>query len=489
MAEARFSPDLEKELIHDMAQYSTDPLGWVYYSFPWGEGALAGHEGPDKWQIDILKALRDGLLNLNEAIQIAVASGHGIGKSALVSWLILWSLSTFTDTKGVVTANTSTQLKTKTWAELAKWFPLFIARHWFDLEATSIHAKDPAHEKTWRIDAVPWSKNNTEAFAGLHNQGKRIVIIFDEASAIDDVIWQVSEGALTDADTEIIWVAFGNPTRNTGRFADCFTKNRHRWIHKSVDSRNARMTNKEQIQKWIADYGEDSDFVKVRVRGIFPSASSLQLIPSHLVENGLKRGEEILLEEYSFAARIFGVDIARYGDDSSCIVMRQGLKSELLWRGRGLDTMTVASVVADLENRYRPDAVFIDSGSMGPGVIDRLRQLGRTPVEINFQNKPIDPRFANKRAEMWWLTKEWLEAGGALPSFDVNRNEIRDILRGDLTSPEYGFTPADKILLESKEDMKKRGLPSPDTADGLALTFAAPVVKKQEVSTEMICDI
>ena len=330
---------------------------------------------------------------------------------------------------------------------------------------------------------------NTEAFAGLHNQGKRIVIIFDEASAIDDVIWQVSEGALTDAGTEIIWVAFGNPTRNTGRFADCFTRNRHRWIHKSVDSRNARMTNKEQIQKWIADYGEDSDFVKVRVRGIFPSASSLQLIPSHLVENGLKRGEEILLEEYSFAARIFGVDIARYGDDSSSIVMRQGLKAELLWRGHGLCTMTVASVVAELEDKYRPDAVFIDSGSMGPGVIDRLRQLGRTPVEINFQNKPIDPRFANKRAEMWWLTKEWLEAGGALPSFDTSRNEIRDILRGDLTSPEYGFTPANKILLESKEDMKKRGLPSPDTADGLALTFAAPVVKQQEVSTEMICDI
>lgn len=480
MAEARFTPELEKELIHDMAQYSTDPLGWVYYSFPWGEGALAGHEGPDKWQIDILKALRDGLLTLNEAIQIAVASGHGIGKSALVSWLILWSLSTFTDTKGVVTANTSTQLKTKTWAELAKWFPLFIARHWFDLEATSIHAKDPAHEKTWRIDAVPWSKNNTEAFAGLHNQGKRIVIIFDEASAIDDVIWQVSEGALTDKDTEIVWVAFGNPTRNTGRFADCFGINRHRWIHKSIDSRDARMTNKEQIDKWIEDYGEDSDFVKVRVRGIFPSSSALQVIPLDLVERALARGKTIQPMEYNFAPKIIGVDVARYGDDSSCISLRQGLKGDVIWRGRNIDTMSLADVVASLEDKYKADAVFIDVGNMGAGVIDRLRQLGRSPIEIAFSMRPMDARYLNKRAEIWWRMKEWLDAGGALPTHDVSANNIREDLIADLTAPEYYFTPNGKKVLESKEDMKKRGLPSPDKGDSLALTFASPVLPKQE---------
>ena len=193
------------------------------------------------------------------AILLATSSGHGIGKSSLVSWLILWALSTFPDTRGVVTANTATQLRSKTWAELTKWHNLFVLKHWFSVTATAIFSSDPAHEKTWRVDAIPWSKNNTEAFAGLHNQGKRILVVFDEASAIDDPVWEVTEGALTDTGTEIIWAVFGNPTRNTGRFADCFRKYKHRWKRFQVDSRSARMTNKAQIAQWIEDYGEDSD--------------------------------------------------------------------------------------------------------------------------------------------------------------------------------------------------------------------------------------
>jgi len=185
-------------------------------------------------------------------------------------------MSTFKDTRGVVTANTETQRKTKTWAELAKWFRLcWFASQMFDLTATAIFSVSPDHQKTWRIDMVPWSERNTEAFAGLHNKGKRILLIFDEASAIPDVVWEVSEGALTDEGTQIIWCVFGNPTRNTGRFKGCFAgKTRRRWNRRQIDSRTSVFVNRGQIDEWISDYGIDCDFVKVRVRGMFPGMSA-----------------------------------------------------------------------------------------------------------------------------------------------------------------------------------------------------------------------
>jgi len=168
-----------------------DPLSFVEEGFDWGRGELIGFDGPDKWQRDILLSIKKKLLTVSQAIQIAVASGHGIGKSSIVAWLVLWAISTRIDTKGVVTANTENQLKLKTWAELAKWHRLCLTRELFECSATSLYSKDKNHEKTWRIDMVPWSENNTEAFAGLHNQGRRILMIYDEASSIPDVIWEV----------------------------------------------------------------------------------------------------------------------------------------------------------------------------------------------------------------------------------------------------------------------------------------------------------
>lgn len=206
----------ELELVNDIVSFTHNPYEFVIYAFPWGEGELKEHTGPDEWQKDILVLLGDLLksgVKFDEAfslvIQIAVASGNGIGKSALICWLILWGLSTFEDTRGVVTAGTDTQLKTKTWAELAKWHRLCICGHWFEYTATAIYSRDPEHERTWRVDAIPWNKTRPDAFAGLHNQGKRILILCDEASAIDDIIHETINGALTDLNTEIIFVAFG----------------------------------------------------------------------------------------------------------------------------------------------------------------------------------------------------------------------------------------------------------------------------------------
>lgn len=237
----------QSELVEFLAQFTHDPLGFVYSCFPWGKDELVNYKGPDAWQIEILEKLGKGLINIEEAIRLAVASGHGIGKSALVSWIVLWAVSTHEDTRGIVTANTETQLRSKTWPEVSKWYRMFIGRELFEITATAIFSADKEHEKTWRIDAIPWSKENPEAFAGLHNQGKRILVIFDEASAIIDEIWEVTEGAMTDANTEIIWCAFGNPTRNTGRFYECFHSKHRTWDTKQIDSRTVAISNKRYL--------------------------------------------------------------------------------------------------------------------------------------------------------------------------------------------------------------------------------------------------
>jgi hypothetical protein len=407
---------------------------------------------------------------IQEAVQIAVASGHGVGKSCLVAWIILWAISTFEDTRGVVTANTETQLKTKTWAELGKWHRLFIGSDLFKLTATAIFSADSNHERTWRIDMVPWSERNTEAFAGLHNKNRRILLVMDEASAIPDVIWETAEGALTDSDTQIIWCVFGNPTRNTGRFRECFGRFKARWWNEQVDSRDVSITNKDQFKKWIRDYGDDSDFVRVRVRGVFPRAGSMQFISSDLADEASIREVSVHLHD----ALVLGVDVARFGDDESVIYIRKGRdgRSHAPLRFRGLDTMTLAGKVSEICAQYRADAVFVDGGGVGGGVVDRLRQLQVPVWDVQFGSKADGTGFmqgdsgttyANKRAEIWGSMKEWLK-GGAVPD-DAE-------VRAQLVGVEYGFNVRNEIQLEKKEDMKKRGCSSPDIADALALTFS-----------------
>ncbi len=483
MAESSTSSlSIEQQLADEIVRCEHDPYRYVMFAFPWGEGELKD-KAPRDWQIDILQSIGERLAQGDDresVIREAVASGHGIGKSALVSWIMLWAISTKVDTKGVVTANTETQLKTKTWAELGKWHRLAINSTWFEYTATALFAKDKDYEKTWRIDMVPWSERNTEAFAGLHNEGKRLLLIFDEASAIPDVIWEVSEGALTDERTEIIWACFGNPTRNTGRFKECFGRLRHRWRTQQIDSRTVPGTNKNQIAEWIDDYGEDSDFVRVRVRGVFPRAGSNQFIDTERVDMARERQAAPLKlnDQYFTEPVVVGVDVARFGDDQSVIRVRAGRDAASIkpLRFRGMDTMTLASKVAEvldgsLTRGIRPDACFVDGGGVGGGVVDRLIQMNYDPIEVNFGGKPNDRKYANKRAEMWGNMREWL-LGGSIDPDDIQ-------LEQDLVGVEYNFNMRNEIQLEKKEDMKKRGLASPDDGDSLALTFAFPVAKRQ----------
>ena len=458
---------LDKELAALAAATARDPLAFVLMAFPWGRGELSAFpEGPDAWQREVLSGIGERLgTGGGGVVRDAVASGHGVGKSALVAWIILWAVSTFPDAKGVVTANTENQLRTKTWAELAKWHRLCLMRPWFDCTATALISTQPGHARTWRVDMVPWSERSTEAFAGLHNRGRRVLLLFDEASAIPDPVWEVSEGALTDADTEIVWCAFGNPTRNTGRFRECFGRFRHRWRTRQIDSRTARMTNKEQLAQWIDDYGLDSDFVRVRVLGQFPGNGDGQFIPSGLVDAAMARRPEPAA--YAHAPLVMGVDVARFGSDSTVLTFRRGLLCEPQIVLRDADTMTVAGTVARLFKERGARAVFVDGVGVGAGVVDRLRELGLPVIDAQAGARALRPeRFVNRRAEIWAAMKEWMEHAFLPPS-----PELKD----DLIGPCYGFASSGALRLEKKEDMKKRGLASPDRADSLALTFYAPV--------------
>jgi hypothetical protein len=488
------SPD--EQLIEDIGRFAGDPLGFVRYAYPWGEpGAIELSLGSRTWQSDILQTIGAHLHSEQrfEPLQIAVTSGHGIGKTALIAWISDWAMSTCDDCRVIVTANTESQLATKTWPEVSKWFDLSINSHWWTRTATRIQVKQKGHVDTWRLDRETWSENNTEAFQGLHNQGKRIVVIYDEASSIPDKIWEVTEGALTDESTEIIWIVFGNPTQNTGRFRECFGKFKHRWIRRQIDSRTVEGTNKALLAKWVSDWGEDSDFVRIRVRGEFPRAGSSQFIGGDVVDAARKRD----VGNQAGAYKILSVDVARFGNNQTVIGWRQGLRAKITDKMRGKDTIEVGKQVIMRIILERPRSCVIDGDGIGGGVVDYVRSylpaawhaaglLCQVQKDGTIQlpewwrleefhgGMPAGDQFMyfNKRAEVWGKMRDWLLTG-----------EIPDDaeLADELTGPEYFHSNKNQIQLEKKDDMESRGVSSPDNGDMLAMTFGVtPMLKTRD---------
>ncbi len=467
----------EHMLHKDMGRFFADPYGFVMYAYEWGVGELERFDGPDEWQKDFLiswgNTIRengfDGHVPV-KPVRKARVSGHGIGKSALTAWIVDFIMSTRPYCKGTVTANTSAQLETKTWAEVAKWTRRCITGHWFSV-STGRGSMKMYHKKfreSWYCAAQTCREENSEAFAGQHAVNSTSFYIFDEASAVPDKIFEVAEGGLTDG--EPMFFLFGNPTRNTGKFRECFKVMRHRWDTAQIDSRDVKITNKAQLQEWIDDYGEDSDFVRVRCRGIFPRAGVMQYIPSDIVEAAAEH-PGYHRSVYDHAPKLLGVDVAGEGDDQSVIIRRQGIVASGLRKFRELNTMQLASIVATEIKEWEPDAVFVDMVGIGAGVVDRLHQLKyKHVIGVNAGHKASnDNKYFNLRTEMWGLMKEWLEAGAMIP----NDTELRD----DLIGPEYGYDPREREQLERKKDMKLRGLASPDSGDALSFTFAQPVSK------------
>jgi hypothetical protein len=324
---------------------------------------------------------------------------------------------------------------------------------------------------SWFLRALTAQNEKSESFAGQHAANSSSYYIFDEASAIPESIWQVAEGGTTDGEPH--WFCFGNPTRNSGRFFEsCFGREKHRWKVRSIDARESGITNKTQLAEWVTEYGEDSDFVRVRVRGIPPRAGDLQFIDSERVWEAQKRRVAALADE----PLVVGVDVARGGMDSNVICYRRGvdarsLRAEKIPGEQTRDLTLLVSKLAGLLSdglRGQPIAMmFIDGAGVGAGLYHRLSQLGyRNVTEVQFGGAPPDAHYANMRSFMWGKLKDWL-LRGSIP--DDTQLEI------DLTGPGYFHDRKDRLVLESKDDMKERGLASPDYGDALALTFAQPV--------------
>jgi hypothetical protein len=459
--------DEADDLVEQIMACTNSPLDFVRLTFP--------DITPERWQAEVLKEVGDQLeenarLGRFKPIQIGICSGNGIGKSTLMSWIILWTLITFEDSIGVATAGSEAQLRVRLWGELARQFAQLPdeLRTQFELAATAIYSKQNNH--TWRVDARAWSPLNQESFSGVHAYRRRVLVVYDEASMIAEPIWRATDGMLNDAETQTIWIVAGNGVRLDGRFRQCFPGQKFAglWKTYSVDSREVSLTSKEAIAEKIEFYGVDSNYVRVHVRGLFPTASAMGLIPADVVEAAAAR------EPFTHPADpvLIGVDPASgHSTDAAAIVVRKGLdaKSYPIWRSTTTDPIALAYEVMRIANEVSADAIFVDQGGLGEGTVSRLRELG-APVHGVFaagkSNGAGDVRCGNMRAQCWTMMAAWLRAG-AIP---------RDAtLMAELTTPEVSEGPLG-LLIEKKEHVRERlGGSSTDSSDALSLTFAYPI--------------
>lgn len=465
-----------------------DPEAFVMFAFPWGQpGTPLEHQtGPRKWQRRWLRRIKAQIQDANNKnangivaamLRAAVASGRGPGKSALLSWLVLWMLSTRLGSSTIVTANSESQLKSRTWAEVGKWHTLAINSHWFEKQSMALKPApwfDELLKTQLKIDtgyyyaqAQLWSEETPDAFAGVHNH-QGVFVIFDEASGIPAAIWKVSEGFFTEPIVNRFWFAFSNPRRNTGAFFECFHKNRDFWETQNLDSRTVEGIDLAVFESIIRQYGPDSDEARIEVYGQFPRQGDKQFISRELVDLAATR--EVVPDVG--APLMMGCDIARFGDDECVVRFRQGADARSIppIRWKSMDLVYSANRIAEAIQKYNPDAVCIDGGGVGGGVVDILKSLGYRVHEVQFGGKSEDGRWANKRTEIWARQRDWLGKG----CIDSEQR-----LMDDLAGPEYDFAKgSDKIGLETKERMKSRGMHSPDDGDALALTFAVQVARK-----------
>jgi hypothetical protein len=439
-----------KELTDVVLSWRNDPVLFVRDMF--------GGK-PTEQQAALLAAAGD------PGAHVAVKSGHGTGKSTALAWLMLWGLVCFgNDYKAPCTAPTKHQLEDILWAEARKWRPRMLEpwKSYLCITADKISMEGlPGYAA-----ARTGRKENPEALQGFH--AGELLFLIDEASGIDDTIFTVARGSLSTPGARVVMTS--NPTRATGFFHRAFHADRDRWKTITFSGEDSPLVAPEYVKEMEDEYGRDSDIFRVRVLGEFPSGGDLQFIKTADVEAAFARAYPPGV--YDRAPRVLGVDVAAYGGDRTVIVERQGLRARVLWQVPGVDTHVVSGEVARIMSGGKYQAVFVDeTGGYGFGVVSELRGLGYSPFGVQFAGSPIDRQYKNKRAEIWGLTRKWLADEGGW----IDEKVYADRLRDDLTGPEYQYDMQGRLQLERKEDMKKRGLASPDFGDALALTFALPV--------------
>lgn len=377
--------------------------------------------------------------------------------SCLVAIVILYCMNTMPHLNGIVTANTEDQLKTKTFYELNKWYDMMITKHWFKCTGDKIyHLKYP---KTWFCAAVNWSEDRTEAFAGQH--AENVLVIYDEASAIPDSVWEVSEGAMTTPGA--IWLAFGNPTRNDGRFYDCFESKY--WDTMRVDSRTCKMTNKKQLAIWEEEYGEDSDFFRVRVRGLPPSKGDDYFFSAADLRDSYNRiVPRSLWEDYPL---VIGVDVAGGGGDSTVISYRKG-KNEVKHFKKldKLNELEVAKIVRKEIDRNNAKYCCIDTVGIGHSVSVILKDWGYENIIVDVDARAVSSNkelWGNMRAELHDKARKWIKEGH-LEQDDERHKQFMSL------GYDYGSARSKNsaLFITSKTKLKK----SPDMSDSFVLTMA-----------------
>lgn len=488
MATAVSPVSADLELADSLKEFYADPLNFILMAWPWGipGTTLENETGPDDNQREFLISLgkeieKRGFDGFTPVLPIlmAEASGHGTGKSAMGAWLAWWILSTRPFSEGTVTAGTYTQLETKTWAAIQSWGKLCITAHWFDIQASGVFHKQ--HPDNWKVTPQTCKEQNAQSFAGQHARTSTSWYLFDEASEVPDKVFETAYGGLSDG--EPMFFAWGQLVRNTGEFYRINHGSlKDRWNRRRVDSRTSRFTNKELIQQWINDYGIDSDFVKVRVFGLPPSASELQYIDKGRVDAARGRKVNALHDDPLVA----GFDVSGGGRAWNVIRFRRGLDGNpaempaiRIPGEHDPDRSQRVGICAELLRDRRPGrqlaAMFIDS-AFGAPIAVRLKALGFDNVyEVNSGGMSPDVHQLNMRAYMWAKMKEWLLLGG-LPD-DEN-------LCSQLCLPGYHINNSGKLVIESKASIQERGEASPDDADSFGFTFAQPVAPVQQSGYE-----
>lgn len=472
------APDQQQALADWCVECAHDPLRFVLEGYGWGEpGPLERFTGPYSWQRDFLEDVGrqtrarafDGLTPVSP-LQFATSSGHGIGKSTLVAWLVDWIMSTRGLAHGTITANTSDQLQFKTWAAIKTWTERCITAPWFEINSARMYHRD--YPSDWFCSPITCREENSEAFQGQHAATSTSFYFFDEASAVPDKIYEAAAGGLVRG--EPMWFLFGNPTRREGAFyRACFGADRHRWTVRTIDARTCEFAEHNELhQQWVEDYGEDSDWVRVRVRGLPPRASDAQFIDQERITQAQKRQVVVLPDEPLVA----GADLAWGGSDDNVIRFRRGLDGRSLapirikgefTRDPSVLTTRLADVLSTEFAGARVHTLFLDSAGIAGPIAARLRQMGyRNVIEVNFGAHSPDEKCRFMRDHMWQKMKDWLLTG----AIDSDPQ-----LETDLGGPGVRPDSQQRVWLEDKEHMKKRGLDSPDDADALALTFAMPI--------------
>ncbi len=418
---------------------------WYHSVFNFVTEAIRAEPTPQ--QEEVLKAVSPGS-------HISIRSGHGPGKTALLSWLVLWFICTRYDARIPCTASTHSQLRDILWPEIAKWLGRLPLQYQAAIEWQTERLIWKKRKETWFAVARTARKEAPEALQGFH--GDNLMFIVDESSGVPSEVFEVAEGALTK--NNVISVMTGNPTRLSGEFYRSHHQDRHLWKTFHFSSEESPLVSPDYRKRIARKYGKDSDVYRVRVLGDFPLAESDTFIPLHMVE------EAKLSVQPESGQSIWGLDPARFGDDESALVKRIGLKVIEVSGIRKRDTMEVAGWVAQQARKEKPDRIMVDVIGIGAGVYDRLKELKFPAIPVNVAERAKDnEEYARVRDELWGEVRNALQEGLSLPDDEE--------LAGQLSAPKYKFDSAGRIVIESKDDMKKRGVDSPDRADALCNSF------------------